>query len=41
MGHLTRDNVRISTVLLTYCHRRDDEPLDYRVLNRSTSRIAD
>ena len=23
------------------CHRRDDEPLDYRVLNRSTSRIAD
>jgi hypothetical protein len=24
-----------------FCHRRDDEPLDYRVLNRSTSRIAD
>jgi hypothetical protein len=23
------------------CHRRDDEPLDYRVLNRSTSRVAD
>jgi hypothetical protein len=26
---------------ITTCHRRDDEPLDYRVLNRSTSRIAD
>jgi hypothetical protein len=27
--------------LVSICHRRDDEPLDYRVLNRSTSRIAD
>ena len=28
-------------VCVSICHRRDDEPLDYRVLNHSTSRIAD